>query len=81
MNGTGLKLPPRWEAKARADDLDQGHRTQVWLAASDDAAAKVTGEYFYHMRTKEPKAVTRDVEAQERLIEAFAKFSGVKLLT
>jgi NAD(P)-dependent dehydrogenase (short-subunit alcohol dehydrogenase family) len=36
---------------ARApDDLEAGHRTQVWLAVSDDPAATVTGEYFYHMQ-------------------------------
>lgn len=77
-------VDPGWVATkmggaSATDDLDQGHRTQVWLAASDDPAAKVTGEYFYHMRTREPKAVTHDVEAQERLVEACAKFSGVEL--
>ena len=62
-----------------SDDLDQGHRTQVWLAVSEDAAAKVSGEYFYHMRRRAPKGETHDVSLQERLLEACAKISGVEL--
>jgi hypothetical protein len=52
----------------------------VWLAVSDDpAAAKVSGEYFYHMRRKTPKAAARDVEKQEALLEACRGFSGVEM--
>src|ERR1700678_2123979 len=45
-------LEPGWVATKMGgagapDDLEEGYRTQVWLAASDDAAAKVTGEYFF----------------------------------
>jgi len=77
-------VEPGWVATkmggpSATDDLDQGHRTQVWLATSDDPAANVGGEYFYHMRRREPKSITHDVEVQERLIEACRKFSGVKL--
>jgi NAD(P)-dependent dehydrogenase (short-subunit alcohol dehydrogenase family) len=77
-------VEPGWVAtkmggRSATDDLDQGHRTQVWLAASEDPAAKVTAEYFYHMRQKDPKPITRDIEAQERLIEACRKLSGVEL--
>jgi NAD(P)-dependent dehydrogenase (short-subunit alcohol dehydrogenase family) len=77
-------VEPGWVAtkmggSSATDDLDQGHRTQVWLAASDDPAAKATGELFYHMRRREPNPIARDVEAQERLIEECRKFSGVEL--
>ena len=77
-------VEPGWVATkmggpSATDDLDQGHRTQAWLAESDDPAARVTGEYFYHMHRREPKPVTHDVEAQEKLIEACRKFSGAEL--
>ena len=62
-----------------SDDLDQGHRTQVWLAVSDDQGAKVSGDYFYHMRRREPKAETRNVNLQEKLLEACKEISGVEL--
>lgn len=77
-------VDPGWVAtkmggRGASDDLDQGHRTQVWLAVSDDPGAKVTGEYFYHLRRRAPKAATRDVTLQEKLLEACKKFSGVDL--
>ena len=77
-------LEPGWVATKMGgpqapDDLDQGHRTQVWLAASDDSQALVTGEYFFHLKLRKPLASTRDVERQERLIAVCERFSGVKL--
>jgi NAD(P)-dependent dehydrogenase (short-subunit alcohol dehydrogenase family) len=77
-------LEPGWVATKMGgagapDDLDAGHRTQVWLAVSDDPAATVMGEYFYHMRLRAPNPATRDEERQERLLEACARFSGVDL--
>jgi NAD(P)-dependent dehydrogenase (short-subunit alcohol dehydrogenase family) len=63
------------------DDLDAGHRTQVWLAGSEDRAARVTGEYFYHLRPRAPHPLARDVERQEQLLDACKHFSGVDLST
>lgn len=77
-------LEPGWVATKMGgpgapDDLDAAHRTQVWLAVSDDRAALVTGEYFYHMKLRAPSAVTRDTERQEMLLDACKRFSGVGL--
>jgi len=77
-------LEPGWVATKMGgprapDDLDQGHRTQVWLAVSEDPAAKVTGQYFYHMKLRAPNPASRDVERQERLLEACRDLSGVDL--
>lgn len=79
-------LEPGWVATKMGgpgapDDLDAAHRTQVWLAVSDDPAATVTGEYFYHMRLRTPNPAARDTERQERLLEACKRFSGVDLTT
>ncbi len=79
-------LEPGWVAtkmggRGATDDLDAGHRTQVWLAVSDDPAATVTGEYFYHMRTRKPNPASRDVNRQNQLLEACKRFSGVELPT
>jgi NAD(P)-dependent dehydrogenase (short-subunit alcohol dehydrogenase family) len=77
-------LEPGWVATRMGgagapDDLDQGHRTQVWLAVSDDPAARVTGEYFYHMQRRTPNPSARDKDLQDGLIEACRKLSGVAL--
>jgi NAD(P)-dependent dehydrogenase (short-subunit alcohol dehydrogenase family) len=79
-------LEPGWVAtkmggRGATDDLDAGHRTQVWLAVSDDPAATVTGEYFYHMRTRKPNPATRDADRQDQLLDACKRFSGVGLPT
>ncbi|MFL6448821.1 MAG: SDR family NAD(P)-dependent oxidoreductase [Bryobacteraceae bacterium] len=60
------------------DDLEAGHRTQVWLAVSDDPKALVTGKYFYHMRLRNPNKACGDVERQELLLEECKRFSGVE---
>jgi len=77
-------LEPGWVATkmggpSATDDLDQGHRTQVWLAVSDDPAAKVSGEYYYHLRRRTPKAATRDVAVQNKFLDQCRKLSGVDL--
>jgi NAD(P)-dependent dehydrogenase (short-subunit alcohol dehydrogenase family) len=77
-------LEPGWVAtkmggSGAPDDLDEGHRTQVWLAVSNDPGATVTGEYFFHMRLRTPHPATRDPDCQEKLITACQEFSGIKL--
>src|SRR5579872_3091753 len=63
-------VPTKMGGARAPDDLDQGHRTQVWLATSDDPAATVTGEYFYHQKLRAPNPAARDPQRQEKLLEA-----------
>jgi NAD(P)-dependent dehydrogenase (short-subunit alcohol dehydrogenase family) len=77
-------LEPGWVATKMGgpnapDDLDAAHRTQVWLATSDDPSALVAGEYFYHRERRKPKAATRDVALQDKLLAACEQISGVSL--
>ena len=77
-------LEPGWVATkmggpGATDDLEAGCRTQVWLAVSNDKGARVTGEYFYHMKSREPLAATRVVELQDKLLEFCKRFSGINL--
>ena len=77
-------LEPGWVATKMGgnrapDDLDQGHRTQVWLATSEDAATKVTGEYFFHLKRRAPNAAARDHKVQDQLLAACQKYSGIAL--
>jgi NAD(P)-dependent dehydrogenase (short-subunit alcohol dehydrogenase family) len=77
-------LEPGWVAtrmggSGASDDLDQGHRTQVWLAVSDDAGARVTGAYFYHLKQRAPNPEAQDEAEQEDLLEACQRLSGIAL--
>jgi NAD(P)-dependent dehydrogenase (short-subunit alcohol dehydrogenase family) len=75
-------LEPGWVATrmggpGATDDMDKGHRTQVWLATSDEPGARVTGQYFRYMEVRTPNPRSRDVGLQEQLLEACALISGV----
>ncbi|MGI4798633.1 MAG: SDR family NAD(P)-dependent oxidoreductase [Janthinobacterium lividum] len=77
-------LEPGWVATKMGGahatgDLDAGHRTQVWLATSDDPAATVTGGYFFHMHPRKPSGVLNDIDCQDRLLAACERISGVKI--
>jgi NAD(P)-dependent dehydrogenase (short-subunit alcohol dehydrogenase family) len=77
-------LEPGWVAtkmggSSATDDLDQAHRTQVWLAVSDDPAALVSGEYFYHMQKRQPLPAACDASIQDRLLDFCSRVTGVEL--
>ena len=77
-------LEPGWVATKMGGahatgDLDAAPRTQVWLAASDDAGAAVTGGYFYHLHPRKPSGATGDTDRQERLLAECTRLSGVAL--
>jgi NAD(P)-dependent dehydrogenase (short-subunit alcohol dehydrogenase family) len=72
-------VPTKMGGPSAPDDLEQGYQTQVWLAVSDDPAAKMTGEFFYHKRPRKPHPATRDVERQQQLLDICQRFSGVEL--
>src|SRR6201999_3017876 len=61
------------------DDLDQAHRTQAWLAASDDPDARKTAGYFYHLKPREPNPQSRDITLQARLFDICEEISGVEM--
>ena len=77
-------LEPGWVATKMGGahatgDLDAAHRTQAWLATSDDPAATVTGGYFYHMRPRKPSGATADTGRQDLLLSECERFSGVSM--
>lgn len=72
-------VPTKMGGSNATGDLDQGHRTQVWLAVSQDAGAMVSGSYFYHLAQRKPAGATRDHTLQDGLLAACARFSGVSL--
>jgi NAD(P)-dependent dehydrogenase (short-subunit alcohol dehydrogenase family) len=72
-------VPTKMGGPGAPDDLDQAHLTQVWLAASDDPKAKVTGKYFYHLKPKAPNPQTHNPALQDSLIAICTEISGVTL--
>jgi NAD(P)-dependent dehydrogenase (short-subunit alcohol dehydrogenase family) len=77
-------LEPGWVATKMGgagapDDLREGPKTQVWLATSNQAAARVSGRYFFHLREKKPLPETHDERLQEQMLEACAALTGIAL--
>jgi hypothetical protein len=66
-------------APARPTTLDKAHRTQVWLATSDEPAAPVSGRYFFHQKLRDPDPATTNVERQDLLLEMCRRVSGTAL--
>jgi NAD(P)-dependent dehydrogenase (short-subunit alcohol dehydrogenase family) len=72
-------VPTKMGGSGAPDDMDQAHRTQAWLAVSEDPAALVTGEYFYHLRRRAADPAARDVKQQEALLHACEVLCGIAL--
>ena len=70
-------VPTRMGGPGAPDDMDQAHRTQAWLAASDDPQARVTGQYFYHLQPLAPNPQAEDAVLQNRLITLCEELSNV----
>ena len=70
-------VPTKLGGSDATDDLDRAHRTQVWLAVSDEPAATVSGGYFHHMNRKNPPPATFDVSLQDRLLDFCSRVTGV----
>jgi NAD(P)-dependent dehydrogenase (short-subunit alcohol dehydrogenase family) len=72
-------VPTRMGGPKAPDDLTLGYLTQTWLAASNDAAAKVSGGYWYHRARQAPAAAALDPDFQDRLMAKLAALTGISL--
>jgi NAD(P)-dependent dehydrogenase (short-subunit alcohol dehydrogenase family) len=72
-------VPTRMGGRDATDDLRLGHLTQSWLAVSDDPEAQVTGGYWHHQRRIEPHPAVNDRVFQDRLLDALAEHTGLRL--
>ena len=72
-------VPTKMGGPGAPDDLTMGHQTQTWLAGSDEAAARVSGGYWYHRKRRKPAADALDTEFQDRLAARLAELTGISL--
>jgi len=72
-------VPTKMGGRSAPDDLSLGAVTQAWLAVSDDPAAKVTGQYFYHQSRRRVHAAARRTDFQDSLLAYCAELTGVPL--
>ncbi len=72
-------VPTKMGGPSATGDLEQGYRTQTWLAVSNDTAATVSGGYWYHRQRQEPAPQARDPAFQDQLMDRLAALTGVML--
>ena len=71
--------PTKMGGPSAPGDMSKARLTQAWLAVSDDALARRSGEYFYHQQRRAPNPIARDVTVQDELISECARISGLAL--
>jgi NAD(P)-dependent dehydrogenase (short-subunit alcohol dehydrogenase family) len=72
-------VPTKMGGKGAPDDLKKGYETQVWLAVSNDAQAKVSGNYFHHQKVTPHNPEADDVRLQERFLSLCEEVTGVSI--
>jgi NAD(P)-dependent dehydrogenase (short-subunit alcohol dehydrogenase family) len=75
-------VDPGWAAtkmggRGAPISVEEGARTQVWLAVSRDSGALVSGSYFHHLRPGSFHRAAADPAVQETYLSACARLSGV----
>lgn len=73
-------VPTRMGGPSATDDLDQGHRTQTWLATAPETEIDPrTGGYWHHRRPRRPHSAAMDAGFQQQLLDALATITGLNL--
>ena len=70
-------VPTKMGGKGAPNDLQKGYETQVWLAASNERPAKVSGRYFHHQEESRHNPEADDVELQEIFLSLCKEITGV----
>ncbi len=72
-------VPTKMGGPNAPDDLELGHRTQVWLATSEEPEAKTSGGYWFHQRREPAHPAVTDHAFQDRLVETLSRATGLSL--
>ncbi len=75
-------MEPGWAATKMGGpgapvSVEEGSRTQVWLAVSRDKEALVSGRYFHHLRPERFHPAAADPDLQEKYLSECARLSGI----
>ena len=70
-------VPTKMGGRGAPDDLEEGYKTQTWLAVSDERRAKVSGRYFHHLAERPYNSQAGDVMLQEKFLSLCGEITGV----
>ncbi|MFI6850890.1 SDR family NAD(P)-dependent oxidoreductase [Streptomyces sp. NPDC050416] len=72
-------VPTKMGGPGAPDDLELGHRTQEWLASSDEPRALTSGGYWHHGERLRPHRAVHDEAFQDLLLRTLAEETGTAL--
>jgi NAD(P)-dependent dehydrogenase (short-subunit alcohol dehydrogenase family) len=72
-------VPTKMGGSGAPDDLSLARVTQAWLAVSNDRAAVVSGQYFYHQKPRRVRPDAQRTDLQEQLLSYCADLTGAPL--
>ncbi|BAK33931.1 hypothetical protein MLP_09170 [Microlunatus phosphovorus NM-1] len=73
-------VPTRMGGPAASDSLEEGHRTQTWLATADPAQIDPpTGGYWFHRKARRPHRAALDTAFQNELLAKLEAHTGIPL--
>lgn len=75
-------MDPGWAATKMGGQgapvsVEEGSRTQVWLAVSQDREVLVSGQYFHHQQLASFHPAAADPGVQEKYLSECARLSGI----
>lgn len=72
-------VPTKMGGPGAPGDMAQAPVTQLWLATSNEPAALVSGQYFYHQQLRETHPAVHDAKFQDQLLARCESLSGVSI--
>lgn len=70
-------VPTKMGGEGAPDSLEEGARTQAWLAVSNDKEAMVSGKFFYHMKQQKAHPVATNTTVQNKLMAEYERITGI----
>ena len=72
-------VPTKMGGAGAPGDMAQAPITQVWLATSNEPAARVSGKYFYHKKLRETHPAVNNIQVQNQFLAQCEALSGVPM--
>ena len=70
-------IPTKMGGSGAPDSLEEGYKTQTWLAVDEDAT--FSGYYFFHKEKSVYKAETDNIELQNLFLKRCEEITGIRL--
>jgi NAD(P)-dependent dehydrogenase (short-subunit alcohol dehydrogenase family) len=71
-------VPTRMGGPGAPDSLEEGHRTQEWLATAPESEIEPrTGGYWFHQATRPPHPAAHDRAFQDALLRKLGEYTGI----